>query len=90
MIVLSGVPVLFSDAATALPSGRPRTDDCRAMVEDLERHGEIHRVPTIYHLGPMHPYVAHTSFRRRLQEYELSVRAERDRTVYMSRWRPLG
>lgn len=74
---VGGVRIQESRAATRLPSGRPQTDDMRAMVDELEARGQIRRIPAIYQLPGglvvMHPDIG--------REYRERIAADIDRQI---------
>ncbi len=52
--------VHVSPYALAEPSGKPRTDDMREMVEKLSEMGQIRKVPAAFRIGKrivMHPAI---------------------------------
>jgi hypothetical protein len=58
----SGVRIIESEHATALPTAKPLTDDMHAMVEHLRDLGQIRRLPAAYQAGDdlvvVHPSIA--------------------------------
>ncbi len=46
-----GMKIVSTEAATALPSGKPTTDDMRAMVDHFHDLGLIQRKPAAFKAG---------------------------------------
>jgi hypothetical protein len=65
-MIFAGVVIRISEFATALPSGKPQTDDMRDMVEHFHRLGLIQRVPAAYMINN-HTAVVHPTLAKRLE-----------------------
>lgn len=85
--IMAGFRLVQSEAAL-IPPRAARTDDMRAMVDDLERHGQINLRPGAYAMGRntivIHPQVyrvlqqrAVDHRTRALQRHETAVRGGR-------------
>lgn len=62
----AGVRVIESTSATALPDGKPSTDDMRDMVEHFHALGLIKRRPAAFQMGDT--MVIHPTLVRAVQE----------------------
>lgn len=61
--------IIWSEAATAEPNGKPHTDDMREMIEYFRSHEMIRRIPASYMVGG--DIIMHPAMR---SEYEKAVK----------------
>lgn len=72
--VMDGFRFIESEAATALPTGKPYADDTREMVEHFDRLGLIQRKPAAFRT-PYGFYIHPTLMREVRQKLSLRIDA---------------